>query len=880
MLTTEAFFRISKEVGASVSRVEATVKLLEGGATIPFIARYRKEATGNLDETRIESIDECRLYYTALEQRRQQILASLESQGKLTDELKQKIQICYSKSELEDLYLPYRPKKKTKANEALRLGLSPLADYIWEQTGHEPVGVVAERYVSPPEPELPHSVVTQPEAPAESASVGAVYDRPSFVSDEETGAHRAPLQENVKEETPVAPPAPPASPKPAPRTRINSIEEAIDGALHILAERVAENADFRKQLRDKLMLEGIVRANVVPGKESEKTKYEMYYKFEETVPEIPSHRILAIRRGSRENILSYTIDTDSEKFVAGILPQVIHDSASQFSPFLERAVRDGYERLMLPSIRNEVRAILKERAEAEAIKVFEDNLRTLLLSPPAGPICVVGLDPGIRTGCKAAVVDASGKFVESQLLQLSDPNKDLEGAEKTLTDLVKNHNARAITIGNGTGSREAELFVRSVVQKNGLDVFVVVVNEAGASVYSASKRAREEFPDLDIVVRGAISIARRLQDPLAELVKIEPRSIGVGQYQHDVDQKKLKKSLEGAVGSCVNRVGVDLNTASEDLLKYVSGINGRLAANIIARRQQSGAFRLRGELKEIEGFGDRIFEQAAGFLRVRDGDNPLDRTAVHPESYPIVEKIAVSLGASVADLIGNAERVHAIDFKAFEGETDRFTLTDIREELLRPGRDPRGKFVAPRFRDDVREVVDLKEGMELEGRVSNVTNFGAFVDLGVHQDGLVHISELSHRFIQDAREAVKVGDVVKVKVIGVDPTMKRISLSMKALLPKPQRRKKGKPQPQRAVAVAGGPRATSEKTAAVAARPEKRPRREGPPRKPRPEAGPQPEAKPRPLRPQKPPVEVTKPAPALTMDEMIAALQAKFSGMK
>jgi uncharacterized protein len=896
MLTTETLFRISKEVGASVSRVEATVSLLDGGATVPFIARYRKEATGNLDEVKIQDIEECRLYYTSLEQRRQAILSSIESQGKLTDELREKIQTCFSKGELEDLYLPFKPKRRTKAGEALRLGLGPLAEYIWEQTGNEPVGVYAERFVSPPEPkiELPAEVATEaPPAPASETEAESepVTEQPAqevvandadaaVVAAESSTAVEQPAETTPEPPKPQAAPAPPA--KPAVKRRIDSVEEAIDGALHILAERVSENAGFRKQLRDKLMLEGVVRATVVPGKESEKTKYEMYYKFEETVPKIPSHRILAIRRGTRENILSYTIETDSEKFIAMMLPIVIKDSTSQFAPFLERAVRDGFERLMLPSIRNEARSVLKDRAEEEAIKVFEDNLRTLLLSPPAGPIAVLGIDPGIRTGCKVAVVDQSGKFTESQVLQLSDPNKDLEGAEKILAELVQKHGIRAITIGNGTFSREAEAFVRTVVQKNGIDCFVVVVNEAGASVYSASKRAREEFPDLDVIIRGAISIARRLQDPLAELVKIEPRSIGVGQYQHDVDQKKLKKSLEGAVGSCVNRVGVDLNTASEDLLKYISGINSKLALNIITKRQECGGFRSRGQLMEIEGFGDKTFEQAAGFLRIKDGDNPLDRTGVHPESYPIVEKIATSLNVSLNELIGHADRVNSADFRSLEAEAGRFTLADIREELLRPGRDPRDKFVAPKFRDDVKEVVDLQEGMELEGRVTNVTNFGAFVDLGVHQDGLVHISELSHKYIQDAREAVKVGDVVKVKVIGVDQGMKRISLSMKALMPKPPRpprRKKAKPEQRPAAAAApvaaqpGRPGQPSKPA------PERRPMRDTrPPQKPRPEASPRADGnKP---RPPKPPVERATPAAKLTMEEMIQALQAKFSGMK
>ena len=410
----------------------------------------------------------------------------------------------------------------------------------------------------------------------------------------------------------------------------------------------------------------------------------------------------------------------------------------------------------------------RERAESEAITVFEENLRTLLLAPPAGPIGVMGVDPGQRTGCKIAVVDVTGKFLENQTIYLTEPKQDLEGAEKTLLDLVQRHNVRGIAIGNGTGSRETDSFIRTVVEKNKLDVFVVVVNESGASIYSASKRAREEFPKLDVTVRGAISIARRLQDPLAEFVKTEPKSIGVGQYQHDVDQKKLKRSLAAAVESCVNRVGVDLNSASVDLLKYVSGIGDKLAQNVVAFRDQHGLFRNRTQLREIEGFGDKTFEQAAGFLRIKDGENPLDRTAVHPESYSVVERMASSLGISLAELIENPAQVNSIDFKTLENEAGKFTAADIREELLKPGRDPRDKFVVPKFRDDVKEIADLKEGMELEGTVTNVTNFGAFVDLGVHQDGLVHISELSHKYVQDARQAVKVGEIVKVKVIGVD----------------------------------------------------------------------------------------------------------------
>jgi protein Tex len=796
MLTTEALLRISKEVGAPVSRVETTISLLESGATVPFISRYRKEVTGNLDEVKIRDIDEQRAYYEGLEERRKTVLGTIESQGKLTEELKQRILSCFVRNELEDIYLPFKPKRKTKAAAAFEKGLGPLAEYIWEQAGTDPVGVFAQQFVNVPVIPL------------------ALKD--------------------------------PAS-----------VEEAIEGALHILAERIAENGTFRKQLREKLQTEGVVRAKVVAGKESEKTKYDMYYKFEETVNRIPSHRMLAIRRGTRENVLSYSIDTDGEKFIADLLTHVIRDPASQFAPFLDVAVRDSYERLLAPSLQNEVRSMLRERAEEAAIRVFEENLRSLLLSAPAGPIGLIGLDPGMRTGCKVAVVDETGKFLENQTIYPVEPKKDVEGAEKVLVELAQKHNARGIVIGNGTGSRETESFVREIVAKHSLPVFVVVVNEAGASVYSASPRAREEFPTLDLTVRGAISIARRLQDPLAELVKIEPKSIGVGQYQHDVDQKKLKVSLGAAVESCVNRVGVDLNTASVDLLKYVSGINDKLATGIVARRTENGIFRSRTQLVEIDGFGEKTYEQAAGFLRIKDGENPLDRTAVHPESYPIVERMAASIGVPVGELIENRERIQSVDFRAFEAEAGKFTITDIRDELLKPGRDPRDQFVVAKFRDDVKEMGDLKEGMELEGAVTNVTNFGAFVDLGVHQDGLVHISELSHKYIQDAREAVRVGDIVKVKVIGVDSKMKRISLSIKALIPKPQRPPRPlppqkKPEVKKAVVPQRAPRPLVEKTTPVT--------------KPKPVVRPPVHAR----------VQTPVQAPLQTMEEKIRALQAKF----
>jgi uncharacterized protein len=825
MLDAEVLQRISKEVGASPARVESTLKLLEEGATVPFIARYRKEVTGNLDEVKIRDIDEKLQYYKELDERRQTILATIEKQGQLTDELKQKILSTFTKSGLEDIYLPFKPKRKSKARLAIERGLQPLAEYIWEQTGTEDVETRAQEFVN--------------------------------------------LEKNV-----------------------NSLDEAIEGALHILAERVAENPEYRNRLRDELSTHGMVRATVIKGKESEKTKYEMYYKFEELVPKIPSHRVLAIRRGTRENVLTHTIDIEKEKLIEGIAAQVVKDRSSIFATHLERAVRDGFERLLEPSIQNELKSSLRDRAEAEAIKVFEENLRTLLLAPPAGPIGVIGMDPGLRTGCKVAVVDETGKFLENQTIYPTEPKKDVEGAEKVLIELIEKHNVRGIAIGNGTASRETESFVRSVLEKNQKDIFTIVVNESGASVYSASKRAREEFPGLDVTVRGAISIARRLQDPLAELVKIDPKSIGVGQYQHDVDQKKLKHSLEAAVESCVNRVGVDLNTASTDLLKYVSGIGDKLAQAIVGFRDQNGVFKSRSQLRDIEGFGDKTFEQAAGFLRIKDGENALDRTAVHPESYAVVERMAVSLGTTVNELIENSEKVGSLDLRAFEAEAGRYTVQDIREELLKPGRDPRDKFVVPKFRDDVKEIADLTEGMELEGTVTNVTNFGAFVDLGVHQDGLVHISELSHKFVQDARQAVKVGDIVKVKVIGVDAGMKRISLSMKALQPKPPRRpRRKKHAPKPAVAVQQAAAAGAGIPEVVEGPPPPPKPRPLQPRPPRPDRKPEvSQAKadrpPRPDRPKPPqlaqprPPKETVPAPPQTMEEKIRLLQEKFSSAR
>lgn len=710
------YARIATELSLQVPQVQRTVALLLDEATVPFIARYRKEATGNLDEEQIRHIEERHKYYQELEQRRKTILATLTEQGKLTDELHEQIRACFNKVELEDLYLPYRPKRQTKASVAMERGLEPLARVLWEQQQSE----------------------------QEVLSVAATLV--------------------------------------APDKGVASVEEAFTGAGHIIAEWVAERADIRQALRAMIFAEGKVQAGVAAGRQDEKTKFRDYYDFQEAVATIPSHRLLAILRGVREEVLSMSLALDPIKALALVESRVLHNRDASLAPYLRACCEDAYQRLLLPSLQTEVRKVLKERADGEAITVFQGNLRSLLMAPPLGTYGILGLDPGLRTGCKIAVVDDTGKFLEHATIYPLVPRQDVAGAEHVLGDLMHRHAIKAIAIGNGTGSREAEAFVRQLLKKRQHEAICVVVNEAGASVYSASKLARQEFPELDVTVRGAISIARRLQDPLAELVKIDPKSIGVGQYQHDVDQKRLRRSLEETVESCVNRVGVDVNTASAELLQYVAGLNMRQAQNLVAYRDARGRLTSRQQFLQVDGLGEKTFQQAAGFLRIKDGDHLLDSTAVHPETYAVVERMAVSLDVPVASLVANTELIEALDLQQFVDEqVGLLTLQDIREELLKPGRDPRAQFVMPRFRDDVTTLADLQEGMILEGAVSNVTNFGAFVDIGVHQDGLVHISELASRYVRDPREVVQVGQVVKVKVLGVDVTLQRISLSMKGL---------------------------------------------------------------------------------------------------
>jgi uncharacterized protein len=716
---------IAKLLGVPMKGLIATIELLDEHGTIPFIARYRKEVTGNLDEVQIRAIEEKLAYFRELEDRRETILRTIADQGKLTDDLRARIEATLEKSELEDLYLPYKPRRRTKATIAREKGLEPLATYIWEQ---------------------------QP-GPLPLAQLAATF---------------------VNAERAVATP-----------------EEALEGARHIVAETIAENADFRKGLRRMMFEEGVVVSSKTDGAVDDQEKFKMYYDYREPVNKIPSHRMLAIRRGETENVLYFNIELDPERSLVWLKSRV-HRRPGDWTPHLELATHDSWKRLLNLSIQSEVRLELKQQADLEAIKVFRENLENLLLAPPAGQVAVLALDPGIRTGCKVAVVDETGKFLGHDVIYPHQPKNDFAGSARILKALIAEHNVRAIAIGNGTASRETDAFVREFLKQESLDgIFTVMVNESGASIYSASDIARQEFPDLDLTVRGAISIARRLQDPLAELVKIDPKSIGVGQYQHDVDQSQLQKSLETVIESCVNRVGVDLNTASWALLRYVAGVTERTAQKIVEFRDYKGKFRSRVQLRTVAGVGPKSFEQAAGFLRIRGGENPLDFTAVHPESYPVVEQIAQLLGVSIADLIHKPELLTSVKRENLSAGV--YTVNDILEELKKPGRDPRDKFIAPKFDDQVKELADLKPGMTLEGIVTNVTKFGAFVDVGVHQDGLVHISELSNRYIKDPAEAVKVGQIVKVQVLNADTKTKRIALSIKALQAPPPRQH-SKPQ--------------------------------------------------------------------------------------
>ena len=729
-LSPEILLHISQLLNLPLRGLVAVIELLDEGGTVPFIARYRKEATGNLDEVQIRAIEEQLAYFRELVSRKETVLETIGAQGKLTDELKARIEATLDRNVLEDLYLPYKPKRRTKATIAREQGLEPLADYLWEQQPRE-----------------------------QTLAVQAA----AFVNEEKGVA---------------------------------SAEAALEGARYIVAERISEDADLRKMLRQWVFDEGVVTSRVTADAEEKKLdeqeKFKMYYDYREPVKTIPSHRMLAIRRGESENVLYFLIETDAARAGSMLRARTLR-AQGDWTPHLEQAIDDSWSRLLNSSIQAEIRLELKRRSDAEAIQVFRENLHNLLLAPPAGPIAVLGIDPGLRTGCKIAVVDETGKFLAHDVIYPHTGKGNADTAKAVLRRLVAAHNCRAIAVGNGTASRETLDLVRDFLREENLhSIFTVSVSESGASVYSASDIARQEFPDLDLTVRGAISIARRLQDPLAELVKVDPKAIGVGQYQHDVDQRQLQESLGQVIESSVNRVGVDLNTASWALLRYVAGISERTALNIIAYRDQHGRFVSREQLKQVTGVGPKTFEQSAGFLRIRDGAHPLDSTAVHPESYALVEEIARLVQSPIDAIIRQPELLEKVDRSQIKAGA--FTLQDILEELRKPGRDPRDKFVAPSFLESVHEISDLEPGMVLEGVVTNVTRFGAFVDVGVHQDGLVHISELSNKFIKDPSEAVKAGQIVKVKVLSADARTKRVSLSIKALLENISQRTPGQGQ--------------------------------------------------------------------------------------
>jgi uncharacterized protein len=703
--------QIAKEYTIPEKNVLSALTLLQEGNTIPFIARYRKEATGSLDELQVRNIKERADYLGEMDSRRETILASIESQGKLTDELKAKIQECQEKNALEDLYLPYKPKRRTKATIAKEKGLEPLAAKIMEQPLQGDPAKEAETFI------------------------------------------------NLEKEVP-------------------DIESALQGARHIVAEWISENADIRAFVREVFATEGVLISVVRDEFKDKETKFQQYYKFSEPLNKIPSHRYLAIRRGENEMVLATNIEINEAPILLEIARKIGLKKNSPFAEQLTLAIADSYKRLISPSVETDVRVDFKMKSDKEAIDVFAENLRHILLSAPLGSKNIIGIDPGYRTGCKCAAVSETGKFLDTITIYPT-TGGELSQIRKQFLAFVRKHHPIAVAIGNGTASRETEQFVKDAFKEAGInDIIVVQVSESGASVYSASDIAREEFPDIDLTIRGAISIARRLQDPLAELVKVEPKALGVGQYQHDVYQPSLEKKLNEVVESCVNMVGVDLNTASISLLSYVAGIGPSLGKKIVSFRDQKGPFRSRHELLEVPGLGPRAFEQCAGFLRIRDASNPLDASAVHPERYSIVVQMADDLKMKLDELIGNNSSIKSIDLNRYKSDqVGTETLVDILSELNKPGRDPRKSFEMPKFREDVTAIEHLKKDMIIEGIVTNVTAFGVFVDIGVHQDGLVHISELSEQYVDHPGKVVKAGDRIMVKVMEVNLNLKRINLT-------------------------------------------------------------------------------------------------------
>ncbi len=708
---------IADERSVAVARVRAVVRLLSEGATVPFIARYRKEQTGGLDEVQIRAIEESHAYYAELDARRRTILAEIRSQGKLTRELELQLASCWVKAALEDLYLPFKPKRRTRAAIARERGLAPLADVILAQpTSRSPEGE-ASRFVDP-------------------------------------------------------------------ARGVSDTKGALAGARDIVAEVIAERRDVRAYVRGVFEHDGVLTCDVTREKAGERTKFEMYYRSKQPVRGMPSHRFLAIHRGEAEGVLRVSIAIDEDAAARRIASLVGRRGKTPFAGELDEAIRDSLSRLLEPSLETEVRADMKIAADRDAVAIFAENLRRLLLAPPLGRHVVLGIDPGQRTGCKCVVVDDTGKLLDHTVLHLVSGEKALADAASALRSLLARHRPFAVAVGNGTHGRETADFCRDVVKTVKAASLVVLVSESGASVYSASDVARDEFPHLDLTVRGAVSIARRLQDPLSELVKIDPKAIGVGQYQHDVQPQLLVRKLDEVVETCVNAVGVELNTASASLLAHVAGVGVALAKKIVKHRDGKGPFGTRTALLDVPGLGPKAFEQCAGFVRVRGGAHPLDGSGVHPERYALVARIAADAKLALKDLVGHADVVAKLPWSAYvSADVGLPTLDDIQRELGKPGRDPRAAFEAPTFRDDVRKLEDVVAGMELEGVVTNVTAFGAFVDLGVHQDGLVHVSQLADRFVKDPHEVAKVGDRIKVRVLEVDPVRKRIALSARSPRP-------------------------------------------------------------------------------------------------
>ena len=719
---------IADELGVREKQVESAVNLIDEGNTIPFIARYRKEVTGGLSDEVLRDLGERLTYLRNLENRKQEIIKSIEEQGKLTDEIKLAVENSKTLAEAEDIYRPFKQKKKTRATVAKAKGLEPLAEIIILQEEKTPIQEIAREYVN-----------------IDSLS-----------------------EEDKKNKDKV----------------VASAEEAIQGALDIIAENISDNAKYRKDIKRLYYREGLIKTSAKDMEE--KSNYEMYYDYSESLRFIPSHRILAINRGEKEDFLKVKIEKNEEK-ILNLMERDILRGQNQFTEMLKNTILDSFTRLIEPSIDREIRSDLTEKAEESAIKVFGKNSKQLLLGAPIKGKTIMGFDPAYRTGCKIAVIDETGKLLDYTTVYPTEPQNDVEGAKKELLKLIQKDKIDMIAIGNGTASRESEMFVSDMIKDVKHDICYAIVSEAGASVYSASKLATEEYPDINVSIRGAISIARRLQDPLAELVKIDPKAIGVGQYQHDVNQKKLAESLTGVVEDSVNKVGVDVNTATPSLLSYVSGINNTIAKNIVKYRDENGKLKERKELLKVPKLGKVAYEQCAGFIRITDGINPLENTAVHPESYEATEKLLVNLGFSKEDL-RNKERLNELKEKlknvniskmAKELEIGEMTLSDIISELSKPGRDPREDMPKPILRSDVLKFEDLTEGMVLTGTVRNVIDFGAFVDIGVKYDGLVHISEMSNKYIKNPSEVVSVGDIVKVKVIKIDKERKKVGLSMK-----------------------------------------------------------------------------------------------------